>query len=77
VRSKFAEGRRVVRVACVVWVKRRATSEVRATVHSPLSQAENAGEIIFGLTVAVVAGAASTTVALSPPPNWLLSRVLS
>ena len=55
----------VIRVAGVVWVNRRATSTVRATVHSLLSQAENAGEIIFGLALAVVAGAASTTVALT------------
>jgi hypothetical protein len=55
----------VIRVAGVVWVNRRTTSAVRATVHSLLSQAENAGEIVFGLSLAVVAGVASTTVALT------------
>jgi MFS family permease len=55
----------VVRAAGVIWVNRRVTSAVRATVHSLLSQAENAGEIIFGVTLAVVAGTASTTVALT------------
>jgi MFS family permease len=55
----------VIRTAGVIWVNRRATSAVRATVHSLLSQAEHAGEIIFGVTLAVVARAASTTVALT------------
>jgi hypothetical protein len=55
----------VIRTAGVVWVNRRAPSAVRATVHSLLSQAEQAGEIIFGLTLAVLAGAASVTVALT------------
>ena len=55
----------VIRTAGVVWVNRRAASAVRATVHSLLSQAEQAGEIIFGLTLAVLAGLASVTVALT------------
>ena len=55
----------VIRNAGVIWVNRRATSDVRATVHSLLSQAEHTGEIIFGATLAVLAGAASTTVALT------------
>jgi MFS family permease len=54
----------VIRTAGVVWVNRRSPSAVRATVHSLLSQAEQAGEIVFGLTLAVLAGAASITVAL-------------
>jgi hypothetical protein len=55
----------VIRTAGVVWVNRRTPSTVRATVHSLLSQAEQAGEIIFGLTLAALAGAASVTVALT------------
>lgn len=55
----------VIRTAGVVWVNRRATSAVRATVHSLLSLAEHAGEIIFGLLLALVARLASTTVALT------------
>jgi MFS family permease len=55
----------VIRTAGVIMVNRRATSAVRATVHSLLSQAEHVGEIIFGLTLAVVAGAASITVAIA------------
>jgi hypothetical protein len=55
----------VIRTAGVVWVNRRTASAVRATVHSLLSQAEQAGEIIFGLALAVLVGAASVTVALT------------
>jgi MFS family permease len=55
----------VTRAAGVVWVNRRTTSAVRATVHSLLSQAENAGEVVFGLTLAAVARAGSTTAALT------------
>jgi hypothetical protein len=55
----------VIRTAGVIWINRRATSAVRATVHSLLSQAEHAGEIIFGITLALVARAASTPVALT------------
>lgn len=47
----------VTRAVSVVWVNRRATSEVRATVHSFLSQAEAFGEICAGVVVAVIARA--------------------
>lgn len=57
--------RPVIRAAAAIWVNRRAASAVRATVHSLLSQAESAGGVVFGVTLAVVAGAASTTVALT------------
>jgi len=57
--------RPVIRTAGVIWVNRHATGAVRATVHSLLSQAEHAGEIVLGLTLAVLARAASTTVALT------------
>jgi MFS family permease len=53
-----------VRVAGTILVNRRTPSEARATVHSMLSQSENAGEIICGLVLAVVASAASPTVTL-------------
>lgn len=55
----------VGRVAAAVWVNRRTPSAVRATVHSLLSQAEHAGETVFGLALAAVASAASGTVALT------------
>lgn len=51
-------------VAATVLVNRRTTSVARATVHSLASQAENAGELVFGLTLAAVAAATTGTVAL-------------
>jgi xanthosine utilization system XapX-like protein len=54
-----------IRAATTIWVNRRTTSDVRATVHSFLSQSENAGEIIFGLALAFIAGATSSAVALT------------
>lgn len=45
----------LTRTVGAVWVNRRTTSEVRATVHSLLGQAEYAGEIALGLSLAVVA----------------------
>ena len=56
--------RPVLRAVSEIWVNRRATSDVRATVGSFLSQAEHLGEITFGLLLAAVAGAGSLTVAV-------------
>jgi MFS family permease len=47
----------VTRTVSVIWVNRRTTSYTRATVHSFLSQAECAGEIISGIALAGVARA--------------------
>ena len=54
----------VTRTVSVVWVNRRTTSDVRATVHSFLSQAESSGEIFGGLTLAVLAQSAGISVVL-------------
>jgi hypothetical protein len=54
----------VTRAVSVIWVNRRTTSDVRATVHSFLSQAETIGEILGGLALAVLAGVAGISVAL-------------
>ncbi len=54
----------ITRTASSILVNRRTTSDVRATVHSFLSQAENLGEIIFGLALAFIAGSTSSAVAL-------------
>jgi MFS family permease len=54
-----------IRVTATILVNRRTSSDVRATVHSLLSQSENAGEIVFGLALAFLAGVASSTVALT------------
>lgn len=57
-------GQPAIRVAATILVNRRTTSEVRATVHSLLSQAENLGEIVFGLLLAAVAATTSPTITL-------------
>jgi MFS family permease len=54
-----------IRVASTVAVNRRASSEVRATVHSLLSQAENLGEIVCGAMLAAVASQTSPTITLT------------
>ena len=53
-----------LRAVSVVWVDRHTTSDVRATVHSLLSQAESVGEICGGFTLALLARAAGTSVVL-------------
>jgi MFS family permease len=55
----------VTRVATTIWVNRRVTREVRATVHSFVSQAEHLGEVVLGLTLAGLASAASLSMALT------------
>ena len=54
----------VTRTVSVIWVNRRTTSEVRATVRSLLDQAESVGEICGGVALAVIAGAAGMSIAL-------------
>jgi MFS family permease len=54
----------VARAVCGVWVNRRVTSDVRATVHSLLQQAEYAGEAALTLGLGVLAGWASITIGL-------------
>ena len=53
-----------IRVAATILVNRRTPSDARATVHSLLSQAENLGEILFGLLLAAVAATTSPTITL-------------
>jgi hypothetical protein len=47
----------VTRPVSVIWVNRRTTSDVRATVHSFLSQAEYLGKTVGGIGLAILAGA--------------------
>lgn len=54
----------VTQPVSVIWVNRRTTSDVRATVHSCLSQAESIGEIFGGVAFAFLATAADIPVAL-------------
>jgi hypothetical protein len=55
----------VIRSVSVIWVNRRATSDVRATVQSFLGQVESMGEIAGGLALGVLAQATTITVALT------------
>lgn len=54
----------VTRPISVIWVNRRTTSDVRATVHSFLSQAESIGEICGGFVLAAFAQAHGISVTL-------------
>lgn len=54
----------VTRPISVVWVNRRTTSDVRATVHSFLSQAESMGEICGGFLLAALAQVRGISVTL-------------
>lgn len=54
----------VTRAITVIWVDRRATSDVRTTLHSFLSQAESTGEIIGGFALAALAQAGGISVTL-------------
>jgi MFS family permease len=56
--------RTVTRCVSVIWVNRRATSDVRATVQSFLAQAEYAGEILLGVGLGIVAQATSIAIAM-------------
>jgi MFS family permease len=51
-------GFNLTRAVSVIWVNRRTTSEVRATVLSCLSQAESFGEIVSGSALTLLARAA-------------------
>ncbi|WP_219467901.1 MFS transporter, partial [Nonomuraea rhizosphaerae] len=45
----------LTRAVSVIWVNRRVTGDVRATVHSLLSQAETAGKVAGGFALAALA----------------------
>jgi MFS family permease len=54
----------VTRSVSVIWVNRRTTSDLRATMHSFLSQAETVGKSLGGFPLAVLAHAAGISAAL-------------
>ena len=54
----------VTRSVSVIWVNRRATNDVRATVQSFLAQAEYFGEIFLGVTLAIIAQTTSIATAM-------------
>lgn len=55
----------VTRTVGVIWVNRRTTSDVRATVQSLLAQAEYVGEIFLGIGLGLLAQATSITAAMA------------
>ncbi len=55
----------VLRVVGVIWVNRRVSADVRATVHSFLAQAEYFGEIIIGFILALFARATTVPTAMT------------
>ena len=57
----------VTRCVSVIWVNRRATSDVRATVQSFLAQAESFGEIFLGIGLGILAH----TTSIARPPGAL------
>ena len=59
-----------------IWVNRRTTSDVRATVQSFLGQTESLGEICGGVVMAILAQATSITVALTTSAALLLTAGL-
>lgn len=54
----------VTRAVATIWLNRRTSSDVRATVHSLLAQAEYSGEIVCGFGLAVVARSTTISTAL-------------
>jgi hypothetical protein len=54
----------VARCVSVIWVNRRVTSDVRATMQSFLAQAEYMGEISLGVMLGILAQATSISVAM-------------
>lgn len=55
----------VTRAVGAIWVNRRTTGDVRATVQSFLAQAEYGGEILFGVLLGAVAQFTTITVAFA------------
>lgn len=54
----------LTRTFSTIWVNRQTRSDVRATVHSLLAQAEYLGEITCGLAIAAIAQLANMSIAL-------------
>ena len=55
----------IIPTVATIWINRRTPSDVRATVHSFLGQAESIGEITGGITLGIVAQVSSLSVALT------------
>ncbi|TWD82091.1 MFS transporter [Kribbella amoyensis] len=55
----------LTRVISTIWINARTTSDIRATTHSFLAQAEYLGEITGGVAIAAVAGVVGLPLALA------------
>jgi MFS family permease len=55
----------VTRAVGVIWVNRRTTSDVRATMQSMLAQAEYSGEILLGVTLGAIAQFTTISIAFA------------
>ena len=55
----------LTRTISTIWVNHETTSDVRATVHSFLAQAEYLGELVCGLLLTLLAGAAGLGFAIA------------
>ena len=62
----------VTRSVGAIWVNRRVTSDVRATVQSFVAQAEYTGEILVGFGLALVAAGGGVTAAI-----WVAAGLLA
>lgn len=62
----------VTRSVGAIWVNRRVTSDVRATVQSFVAQAEYTGEILVGFGLALVAAGGGVTAAI-----WVAAALLA
>lgn len=66
----------LVRTSATIAVNRRTDGNVRATVHSLLWQSAHVGTIIFGLSLAAIAAAASTAASLAAAASLLVGAAL-
>ncbi|MEU4393536.1 MFS transporter [Kribbella sp. NPDC023855] len=55
----------LTRIISAIWVNARTTSDVRATTHSFLAQAEYLGEVTCGLAIAMIANLVGLSLALA------------
>ncbi len=66
----------LIRTLTTIWVNRRTTSDIRATVHSFLAQAEYAGEIVCTAALAIFSGIAGATGAILLAATLFLASTL-
>jgi MFS family permease len=67
----------VVRAVGEIWINRRTSSDVRATVHSLSSQAEQVGEVVCGVLLALLAQATSAHASIAGSAALLALALLA